>query len=69
MGRREDMEGRKYKYELLLKSARKVGAKPKGIEMPSSPVWNPDHIQSAKDWIGRSPILEPYINTYLGLKK
>jgi len=69
MGRREDMVGRKYKYELLLRSARKVGSKPKGIEMPSSPVWSPNHIKSAKDWIGRSPILEPYINTYLGLKK
>ncbi len=29
---------------------------------------SPDHIKSAKDWIGRSPILEPYINTYLDLK-
>ncbi|MGE7121823.1 hypothetical protein ACQKIC_16525 [Peribacillus sp. NPDC046944] len=54
----------KYNKELLLKVATKIGSLPADTPLPKMPGWSPDHVRSGR-WMGRSPLLEKYLDTYL----
>lgn len=55
----------KYNKELLLKEAAKIGSLPQGTPLPKMPGWSPNHIKTGRDWMGRSHLLERYLEAYL----
>ncbi|MFJ7831779.1 hypothetical protein ACIQXU_16330 [Peribacillus sp. NPDC097284] len=57
-----------YNKSLLLKEAAKIGSLPADTPLPKMPGWTPNHIRSGRDWMGRSPLLEKYLNAYLKRK-
>ena len=54
-----------YNRQLLLKEASKIGSVPADTPLPKMKGWNPAHIKSGRDWIGKSPLLEKCLNSYL----
>lgn len=59
----------KYNKALLLKEAAKIGSLPADTPLPKMPGWFPYHIRSGRDWMGKSPLLERYLDIYLQRKK
>ena len=57
-----------YNKSLLLKEAAKIGSLPADTHLPKMPGWSSNHIRSGRDWIGRSALLEKYLDAYLQRK-
>ena len=58
-----------YNKSLLLKDAAKIGSLPVDTPLPKMPGWSPDHLKSGRDWMGESPQLERFLDSYLQRKK
>ena len=58
-----------YNKQLLLKEAAKIDSLPVDTPLPKMPGWSPDHVNSGRDWMGQSPLLEKYLNAFLQKRK
>lgn len=54
-----------YNKSLLLKEAAKIGSLPADTPLPKMPGWNLNHVRSGRDWMGKSKLLERYLDKYL----
>lgn len=58
-----------YNKSLLLKEAAKIGSLPPDTPLPKMPGWSPQHVRSGRDWVGKSIVLERYLDEYLEKKR
>ena len=58
-----------YNMSLLLKEAAKIGSLPAATPLPKMPGWTPNHVRSGRDWMGKSKVLERYLDEYLEKKR